>query len=125
MQRAEWKSALDIWRDGLVNLSGVNRLINFKSSKTGAVNIDSPDPDVILSGLRSSASWTFQGVEPDPEHEDDGASGRVAKASTRLASNSAQVLQTSREEKELGRVLRNLMRRANAELLDGDSQSST
>ena len=64
MQRAEWKSALDIWRDGLVNLSGVNRLINFKSSKTGAVSIDSPDPDVILSGLRSSASWTFQGVEP-------------------------------------------------------------
>ena len=99
MQRAEWKSALDIWRDGLINLSGVNRLINFKSSKTGAVVIDSPDPDVILSGLRSSASWTFQGIESASENEDAGAGRHVARASTRLPSNSALVLQTSREER--------------------------
>jgi hypothetical protein len=117
VQRDEWKSALDIWRDSLVNLSGVNRLINFKSSKTGTVGIDSPEPDVILSGLRSSAVWVFQGVEADPESDD--ATGRpVAKAPIVRATNPALILHTSREEKELGRVLRNLMRRANAELLD-------
>lgn len=119
MERNELTAALGVWRESLVNLSGVNRLIKFKASKSGAVGIDSPEPDVILSGLLSGAKWLFMGTEDQERAEGaDGSSSRVAQLGVLAGGDRARVLHTPRPEKELGTVLRGLMRRANAELLD-------
>ncbi|MEY8015690.1 DUF3320 domain-containing protein [Mycobacterium servetii] len=119
MERNELTAALGVWRESLVNLSGVNRLIKFKASKSGAVAIDSPEPDVILSGILSGAKWLFMGTEDHERDEGaDGSSSRVAQLGMLAANGRAGVLHTPRPEKELGTVLRGLMRRANAELLD-------
>jgi hypothetical protein len=37
------------WRDGLINLTGSNRLLNFKPSKTGMVGVVRPSPGEVLS----------------------------------------------------------------------------
>ena len=44
-------AALTVWRNGLVNLTGVNRLINFKKTKTGTMPITAPSTQQILDGL--------------------------------------------------------------------------
>ncbi|MDD4866608.1 MAG: DUF3320 domain-containing protein [Mycobacterium sp.] len=119
MERNELTAALGVWRESLVNLSGVNRLIKFKASKSGAVVIDSPEPDVILAGLLSGGKWLFMGTEDQERDESaDGSSSRVPQLGTFAAGDRARVLHAPRPEKELGTVLRGLMRRANAELLD-------
>jgi hypothetical protein len=117
VERNELTATLGVWREGLVNLSGVNRLIKFKASKSTALVIDSPEPDFILSGLRSGAKWRFVGSE----EQDEGAAGssdQEALLRTVRATDRDSVLYAPRPEKEIGTVLRGLMRRANAELLD-------
>ena len=53
--------ALAVWRDGLINLTGTNRALNFEHTKLASVPIEAPDlafvvtwpasgPDVALSG---------------------------------------------------------------------------
>lgn len=119
MERNELTAALSVWRESLVNLSGVNRLIKFKPSKSGSLVIDSPEPDVILSGLRSGTKWLFSGTEEQVHDDAAGSSAQVARpVKTVPAVERARVLHTPRPEKEIGPVLRGLMRRANAELLD-------
>jgi hypothetical protein len=119
VERNELTAALAVWREGLVNLSGVNRLIKFKASKSSALAIDSPEPDFILSGLRSGAKWLFMGSEVQEQDEEAaGSSAQEAQFGTVPATDRDGVLHTPRPEKEIGTVLRGLMRRANAELLD-------
>jgi hypothetical protein len=116
VERNELTAALGVWREGLVNLSGVNRLIKFKASKSSALVIDSPEPDFILSGLRTGAKWLFMGSEV--QEQDECAIANEALLRTVRATYRDRVLHTPRPEKEIGTVLRGLMRRANAELLD-------
>ncbi|WP_281433772.1 DUF3320 domain-containing protein [Kocuria flava] len=120
-ERTEVAAALEVWREGLVNLSGVNRLIKFKASKSGTVAINRPDPQEILSGLSTGTEWKFQGAPDrraqdgdDPSEEDDeSTTDPVVDADIKGA-----VLHSPRPEAELGAALRNLMRKANAEYLD-------
>ena len=56
--------ALRVWRDGLINLTGTNRALNFKHSKTGTVAIDAPGLPEILEGLRAGKTWALDGI-PD------------------------------------------------------------
>jgi hypothetical protein len=118
VERTELTAALGVWRESLVNLSGVNRLIKFKASKSGALAIDSPDPDFILSGLRSGAKWLFMGSEEIEQDESTSGSSPQVQLGKLPTTNRDRVLHTPRSEKEIGTVLRGLMRRANAELLD-------
>ena len=103
--------ALRVWRDGLINLSGTNRALNFKHSKTGTVTIEAPGLHAILDGLRRGVEWEFEG-EPDPEEFASPATGfrDVAKAKP--------TLRCRKPERLLGSALRNLARRANQEFLD-------
>lgn len=103
--------ALRVWRDGLINLTGTNRALNFKHSKTGTVSIQAPGLHDIFEGLRRGVEWEFEG-EPDP----DGLSGQGA-APRPLASAKPR-LRCRKPEKDLGSALRNLARRANQEFLD-------
>jgi hypothetical protein len=111
--RGEIAAALDVWRDSLVSLSGVNRLIKFKATKTGALVIDSPSGEAVRARLRAGALWTFQGGE---DETDQAASG--VPASRPPLGQRDKVLYTARPHKELGMFLRGLMRRATSEYLD-------
>jgi hypothetical protein len=53
--------ALRLWRDGLINLTGHNRALNFRPTKTGTVTLDSPSLAEIFDGLRSKKAWSFRG----------------------------------------------------------------
>jgi hypothetical protein len=63
-------AALNVWRNSLVNLTGVNRLIQFKHSKTGSLDLTAPIAQEILEGLRGRRLWSFVGVHDD-EHPVD------------------------------------------------------
>jgi hypothetical protein len=44
-------TALREWSDSLVNLTGANRLLRFRPSRTGTIEIVRPSAEEILSGL--------------------------------------------------------------------------
>jgi len=100
-------AALTVWRNGLVNLTGVNRLINFRHSKTGTLQISAPPAQRILDGLQGTRSWGFVGTS-DTE---DGPT----KAQPALP---ASTLHGLRDDKDLGPVLRSLLRKSKQEFLD-------
>ena len=120
VQKSETLTALGVWRDSLVNLTGVNRLIKFRPSKTGSVSIESPDVQKILSGLGGSVLWSFVGSEDseDASIEGPGPVHENLRATPPRRSDGPNTLRTPRADKDLGPVLRNLMRRANTEFLD-------
>ena len=63
MPSTDAADALKAWRDTLVNLSGVNRLISFRASRTGTVIIASPSAQSVYEGLRGRGLWSFQGTD--------------------------------------------------------------
>lgn len=119
VQQDEVAAALNVWRESLVNLTGVNRLIKFRVSKTGTVILDSPEPQRVLEGLRRRVSWGFQGVaSADPDHEPDQDLLPAPVLEGVRSVDGGTVLHSPRADKDLGPILRNLMRRANTEFLD-------
>lgn len=100
-------AALTVWRNGLVNLTGVNRLINFKHSKTGTLQITAPSAQQILEGLRTSRTWGFVGT-----------SDTETKPTMAQSVLPANTLRSPKDDKDIGPVLRSLLRRSKQEYLD-------
>ncbi|GIM95979.1 DUF4011 domain-containing protein [Paractinoplanes toevensis] len=86
------RAALRAWRDGLVNLDAGNRMINFRRSETGMVEIAGPPPGVIVGALRSGGEHGFAGE--------------------------GEFFRTGLGAQPLGTVLRRLMRKARQDFLD-------
>jgi hypothetical protein len=107
VQQAEIQAALKAWRDGLVGLTRANRLIKFNAPRTSSVPIGSPGPDEILRRVESGTPQAFRG-----DLNLDGDSPPAPPAP------SDQHFHSPRPDAELGPVLRNLMRKAQAEFLD-------
>ncbi|WP_136610079.1 DUF3320 domain-containing protein [Sinomonas albida] len=105
-QWAEHRAALKAWRDGLVGLTGQSALIKFRAPKGSSLLIDSPSPDEVLARLQSGKPNVFRG-EFSPEDLD---------APRPLPAGS--FFHSPRPDGEVGRVVRNLMRKASAEFLD-------
>ncbi|MET0418998.1 MAG: DUF4011 domain-containing protein, partial [Actinoplanes sp.] len=82
-------AALRAWRDGLVNLDGANRLLNFRASDNGYLDIPAPAPAEIVARLAAGGEQAF-GTD----------------------------LRTDVSAADLGPLLRRLLRRARQELLD-------
>ncbi|MFE3070558.1 DUF3320 domain-containing protein [Streptomyces sp. NPDC059247] len=62
------KSVLEDWRKSLLEMSGRNRLLNFRHTRTATLEMVSPDADSLLAGL--GTGWAFAPVvEEDPEPE--------------------------------------------------------
>ena len=99
-------AALTVWRNGLVNLTGVNRLINFRHTKTGTMPITAPSAQQILDGLRGSRTWGFVGTDTE------------TSATTALAGLPANTLRCPKDDKLVAPVLRSLLRRSRQEFLD-------
>lgn len=100
--------ALRVWRDGLINLTGTNRALNFRHTKTGSVPIEAPSLAVVLHGLRSGRTWRFRGL-PEPTGDEE---------QPRILKPDVNELLTSMAEKDLSRALKNLQRREQQEYLD-------
>lgn len=99
--------ALKIWRESLVGLNRRSRLIRFKPPKTSSLTFDLPAPDEILALLRSGQMLDFYG---DLSDEGDGL--------TSVPAPRRNAFHVPRPHKEIGPVVRTLMRRANEEFLD-------
>ena len=103
---AEIRAALKTWRDGLVGLTRQSALIKFRAARTSSLLIEQPAPDEVLARLQSGKSQAFRGVV-DPDNPE---APKPLQPGTFFA--------TPRPDNEVGPVVRNLMRKANAEFLD-------
>ena len=97
--------AIGKWRDGLINLTGSNRLLNFKPSKTGTVAVARPSPDEVLM---RRGRWAFRALQPEP------SGGEPA---TRLPA-APGFLDADKSPDELATALRSLYRRSTQAYLD-------
>ncbi|MFJ9881821.1 DUF3320 domain-containing protein [[Kitasatospora] papulosa] len=77
------KQVLADWRTSLVDLSGRNRLLNFRHTKSATLEITQPPAETLIRGLERG--WDFAPL-PDEELEDEEArSDEDGTASRRLA----------------------------------------
>jgi len=110
-QTTEVAAALEVWKKGLLTVSGASRLVNYKPTKSRSVTIDSPSADDILRRLDAGGEWTFEGLQEDAAEQNP--ADPVATTAAQQA-----VLTSSTPHKDLGPVLRSIMRQANTEWLD-------
>ena len=97
------QAALKTWRDGLVGLTRQSQLLKFRASKTSSLNIDAPPPDEILTLLRSGKPQEVRGD---------------ITVTSGAGSPLGPFFHSPRPDSEVGPVVRNLMRKASAEMLD-------
>lgn len=118
-QTQEVEAALDIWRKGLLTVSGASRLINYRPTKSRSLSIESPTADDILRRLEAGNPWSFVGRRP-PANEGNAevADGEDAALDDEPAFAYGSALRSTRAQTELGPVLRTMMRLANTEWLD-------
>jgi very-short-patch-repair endonuclease len=108
------RRAIADWRDSLINLSGRNRLLNFKygtsRSKTSTVEFVRPSSQDILNGLVRNREYRFRSLV----QVEDPDTGEVAPEPP----EDSRILDSAADEKELAGALRNLYRKSTAEYLD-------
>lgn len=75
-----FKAILANWRTSLVDLSGRNRLLNFRHTKATTLEIAHPSAEELIEGLERG--WDFA---PLPDEEPDAQDSDGAKAQTRFA----------------------------------------
>jgi hypothetical protein len=97
------------WRDGLVNLTGVNRLLNFKPTKAGMVAITRPTPSEVLARVGVGRRYDFRALRSEAEDED---------VTYLPPPPSSEHLDVDRTPGDLAKVLRGLYRRSNQAYLD-------
>ncbi|WP_214403716.1 DUF3320 domain-containing protein [Pseudonocardia lacus] len=107
------RDAIASWRDGLVNLSASNRLLNFRPRKTSAVRIVGPNSSEVVRGLSAGTVFSFRGPVVDMTKEPEPPAAAVGRGRRRLVT-----LRTESGGKDLTGALRNLLKRATQEYLD-------
>jgi hypothetical protein len=103
------RSVVRTWRDGLTNLTGSNRLLNFRPSRTGVISLLRPSPDEVLSRLAAGGSFRFRSLRP----EQAGAGADYA-----VPPPAADKLDADKTPEDLSAALRSLYRRSNQAYLD-------
>src|SRR5487761_1139225 len=114
------RSAIGSWRDGLINLTGSNRLLNFKPSRTGMVGLVRPPAGEVLSRLGRGGSYNFRSLKPErTESGEEEASARLAvDEEFAVPPPAIGTLDTDKHPEDLASALRSLSRRSNQEYLD-------
>ncbi|WP_255657498.1 DUF3320 domain-containing protein [Actinoplanes sp. L3-i22] len=97
------RATLDEWRDGLLDLTGANPLIDVRTTAPGVVEIVSPSPRSIVEALQQGRECGFLGIEEQAE-------GPRPRAS--------HVFQTALADAEMDATLRALRRTARRDLLE-------
>ncbi len=73
------RSAIQSWRDGLINLTGANRLLNFKPSRTGSVELIRPPAADVLARLTGHGTFGFRALRPRQTAEEPAAEEPAAE----------------------------------------------
>lgn len=115
------KAVIADWRDSLINLTGNNRLINFKMRETSCVTIEEPTSHEVLQSLLAGDTYQFRSLNEEAEAEEAEAdlpevlAGRLRDEDLDLDS---ETLYTNTTPKRLAGALRNLTRKSTQEYLD-------
>jgi hypothetical protein len=118
---ARVRTAIGTWRDSLINLTGRNRLINFKPSRTGTVEIARPSADDVLSRIRMNRPYKFRSLKSDRPNLEPGEYAAITEASLEeipIPPPAVDILDTNKEPQDLGAALRSLLRRSEQQYLD-------
>lgn len=100
---ARVRATLEQWRDGLLDLTGANPLIDVRTTAPGVVEIVSPSPRSVVEALQQGRECGFLGIEEQAE-------GPRPRA--------AHVFQTTMADAEMDATLRALRRAARRDLLE-------
>ena len=111
------RSAIRTWRDGLINLTCSNRLLNFKPSRTSAIRVVRPAPQEVLSRVARGGAYRFRSLEPKPDSDQD-VNGPSLPGGMPIASPAVDRLDTDKPADDLAAALRSLYRRSNQDYLD-------
>ncbi|MBM2620048.1 DUF4011 domain-containing protein [Actinoplanes sp. LDG1-06] len=89
------RAAVRAWRDGLVNLDAGNRLLNFRPTATGTLEIAGPAAGDIVSALRGDRDYGFlpAGARPEP-----GGLFRTGLPAVALGAQLRRLLRKSRQD---------------------------
>jgi hypothetical protein len=109
-----------VWRDGLINLTGSNRLLNFKPSRTGMIGLVRPSPEDVLSRLVRGGTYRFRSLKPRLDVPSAGSEGDDGEpeAGFSVPPPAADKLDTDKAPEDLAAALRALYRRSNQDYLD-------
>lgn len=99
------RQAIGRWRDDLVNLTGNNRLLNFKPGRTASIEVADPNLQGKLIGLLTGAEFGFRSLDAAEPAEEELRRGE-------------QILFSRAPQADLQAALRSLMRKSNQEYLD-------
>ncbi|MFC3987504.1 DUF4011 domain-containing protein [Actinoplanes siamensis] len=97
------RATLEEWRDGLLDLTGANPLIDVRTTAPGVVEILSPSPRSVVEALQRGRECGFLGIEEQAE-------GPRPRA--------PHVFQTAMTDAEMDATLRSLRRAARRDLLE-------
>ncbi|GAA3118914.1 DUF4011 domain-containing protein [Planomonospora alba] len=101
------KTVLRSWRESLIDLSGKNRLLNFRHTQSATLEIVSPDATRLLAGI--AKGLRFAEIDDVAEGEDEGA----AEATPSVAAREGEIVTQKATQKTLESALRKLFRDSN------------
>ena len=114
------RSVIATWRDGLINLTRSNRLLNFKPSRTGVITLVRPSPEDVLARLARGGTYRFRSIQQKQANtEACGEAGNgAADTGLPVPPPATDKLDTDKAPEDLAAALRVLYRRSNQDYLD-------
>ncbi len=113
------RAAIRSWRDGLINLTGSNRLLNFRPSRTGSVALTRPPAEEVLARLARRQTYQFRALREDAQVTSASpAVEPAADPAQPLPPPAPDTLDVDTDPDELASALRSLHRRSTQEYLD-------
>jgi Protein of unknown function (DUF4011) len=91
------RTAIRGWRDSLINLTGSNRLLNFKPSRAGAIEVTRPSPEAVLAELIAGRQFRFRSLAPRPDTDPDSAAPGAAGPTREWARDQMQAPTAARQ----------------------------
>jgi hypothetical protein len=110
------RSAIGTWRDGLINLTGSNRLLNFKPSRTSAISVVRPAPREVLS--RVAGAYRFRSLPPRSADTGQDVNEPDLHNDVPVPPPATDRLDADKPADDLAAALPRLYRRSNQDCLD-------
>ncbi|HEY2279226.1 MAG TPA: DUF3320 domain-containing protein [Streptosporangiaceae bacterium] len=112
------RAAIQGWRDDLINLTASNRLLNFKLSKTGSVELARPGAEEVLTRLQAKGHYRFRSLVPTSDELLSAGDDSADRSLRQTPPPRTDTLDTEKDPDELGSALRALHRNSTQEFLD-------